>query len=129
MPEKHDPKCYGCSHNNPIGLKVDFRIKDGAVYGEFQSNPDHTGPPKTVHGGIIAALIDEALAYVTIHLLKQDTRTVKEEFTFRNAAKTGDKLLVEARLKEEKSRAYIVSARVLSGDTIIAEGTGMLFKI
>ena len=72
MPDSHDQKCFGCSRSNPFSLKVDFRVKDGVVYGEFQSNENHTGPPQTVHGGIIGALIDEALAYVTIHLLKQD---------------------------------------------------------
>ena len=129
MVVSHDANCFGCSTNNPLSLKLKFRIKDDCVFGEFNSNENHIGPPHTVHGGVIATVIDEAIVYLTTHLLKKDVRTVKEEIVFRNAAKTGERIYVEARLKEERSRAIIVSAKVYSGAITIAEGTGMLLRV
>ncbi|MFC1709367.1 PaaI family thioesterase [Candidatus Omnitrophota bacterium] len=125
----HDPNCFGCSASNPLGLKVKFRIKDDCVFGEFNSNHNHIGPPGIIHGGVIATLIDEAMAYAVVHLSKQNPRTVKEEIVFRNPAKAGDRIYVQARLKEEKSRAVMVVAKVYSDTATIAEGTGMLFKV
>ena len=129
MVQGHDQNCYGCSASNPLSLNVKFKVEGDRVVGEFDSTPGHIGPPDIVHGGIIAALMDEAMAYVAIHLLKRDSRTAKQEIVYKNSARTGDKIYVEAHLKEEKSRAFIVGSKVYSGPTTIAEGTGMLMKV
>jgi predicted thioesterase len=54
---------------------------------------------------------------------------VKEDIVFRNQSPIGETVYVEARLKEEISRALILTAKVYSEDTIIAEATGMLYKV
>jgi acyl-coenzyme A thioesterase PaaI-like protein len=134
-PEKYDaqrqihvPYCYGCSAKNPLGLKINFTVKDNAVVGTFTSHKYHMGPPDAVHGGIIATLIDESISYFARTIIKHDIRTMKEEIIFRNQSPVGDTIYVEARLKEEKSRALILTAKVYSEDGIIAEATGMLYK-
>jgi acyl-coenzyme A thioesterase PaaI-like protein len=129
MVKSHHANCFGCSVNNPLGLKIDFRVKDDCVLGEFNSSANHIGPPEIIHGGVIATLIDEAMAYVAVHLLKQDFRTAKEEIVFRNPGQAGERIYVEARLKQEKSRAIIVTAKVYSNTAVIAEGTGTLFRV
>jgi len=125
---KHVENCYGCSPNNPIGLKICFEVKENLVIGEFQSNKNHEGPPGLIHGGIIAAILDEALAYAARYLSEYDIRTMKETITFRKAVKVGEQLRVEARILEEKSRAFILSAKVFYQDNIIAEAEGTLLK-
>jgi acyl-coenzyme A thioesterase PaaI-like protein len=124
----HVPECFGCSQNNPLGLKITFTVKDDAVIGEFTSSKYHMGPPDAVHGGIIATLIDESISYFARTIIKHDIRTIKEQIVFRNQSSIGETIYVEARLKQEKSRALILTARVYSKDNIIAEATGMLFK-
>jgi acyl-coenzyme A thioesterase PaaI-like protein len=125
----HVPHCFGCSPQNPFGLKINFTVTGDAVVGEFTSNDYHMGPPDAVHGGIIATLIDEAMSYFARTVAKHDIRTVKEDIVFRNQSPIGEKVYVEARLKEEKSRALILFAKVYSTDAIIAEATGMLYKV
>jgi acyl-coenzyme A thioesterase PaaI-like protein len=124
----HVPYCFGCSAENPLGLKINFSVKDNAVVGTFTSHKYHMGPPDAVHGGIIATLIDESLSYFARTIIKHDIRTIKEEIVFRNQSPVGETIYVEARLKEEKSRALILTAKVYSEDGIIAEATGMLYK-
>lgn len=125
----HVVNCFGCSPNNPNGLKMDFKIESDCVKAEFTPGEDHMGPPDGAHGGIIMSLIDEALAVFVRGFLKYDIRTAKEEITFRSLAQIGEKLFVEARLKEDKGRAVIVSAKVSNDKGIVAEGTGMLLKV
>lgn len=125
----HVPYCFGCSPDNPHGLKIDFTIKDNIVIGEFTSDTHHMGPPDAVHGGIIATLIDESISFFGRGLLKEDVRTMRVEIVFRNQAPIGERLWVEARLQEEKSRKLIITARVYTEKNTIAEATGALFKV
>jgi acyl-coenzyme A thioesterase PaaI-like protein len=125
----HVPYCFGCSPDNPFGLKIKFIIKDNTVLGEFVSHTYHMGPPDAVHGGIIATLIDESISFFGRAVLKEDVRTVRVEITFRNQAPIGERLWVEARLQEEKSRKLIITARVYTEKNTIAEATGTLFKV
>jgi acyl-coenzyme A thioesterase PaaI-like protein len=125
----HVPYCFGCSHDNPFGLKIDFTIKDDIVLGEFTSQTYHMGPPDAVHGGIIATLIDESISFLGRGVLKEDVRTMRVEIVFRNQAPIGERLWVEACLQEEKSRKLIITAQVYTEKHTIAEATGTLYKV
>ncbi|UCC95918.1 MAG: PaaI family thioesterase [Candidatus Omnitrophota bacterium] len=125
----HVQNCFGCSPQNPIGLKISFEVNSDAVRGEFTSNKDHEGPPGFVHGGILAAILDEALSYIARSSMQHGIRTMKETITFRNASSIGEKLEVIAHIKEEKSRAFVVTAKVLNHKGIVAEAEGTLLKV
>ena len=126
----HVLNCFGCNLGNPIGLKANFTVKDDCVLGEFQSNENHIGPPPDiVHGGVIAAIIDESFSILPWALFKQDIRTIKEEITFRNPAKVGDKIYVETRLEEQKSRTIVLESKVYTDRNVIAEARGTLLKM
>jgi acyl-coenzyme A thioesterase PaaI-like protein len=87
------------------------------------------GPPDAVHGGIIATLIDDSMSFFGRGVLKEDVRTMRVEITFRNQAPIGERLRVEARLQEEKSRKLIITAQVYTEASTIAEATGTLYKV
>jgi acyl-coenzyme A thioesterase PaaI-like protein len=125
----HVPYCFGCSPNNPHGLKIDFTIKDNIVLGKFTSHTYHMGPPEAVHGGIIATLIDESISFFGRGVLKEDVRTMRVEIAYRNQAPIGEQMWVEARLKKEKSRMLIIEAQVYTEKNTIAEATGTLYKV
>lgn len=125
----HVVTCFGCSQENPVGLRVKFELRQDCVIGEFTSNKYHMGPPNSVHGGIIMSLIDEAISTFGRGLLKCDVRTVRNEITFRNAAKIGERIYIEARLKEERSRAITAIAKVTSCNNVVAEGISTLLKV
>ncbi|MCK9614693.1 MAG: hotdog fold thioesterase [Candidatus Omnitrophica bacterium] len=125
----HVKNCFGCSPDNPVGLKLKFEIKNNLLVGEFDSNQSHEGPPGLVHGGVISAVIDESFAFFAVRMLKIDVRTIRIEIVFRNPVHIKDRLHIETSLKEEKSRAVIIGSRVYSGNAIIAEALGTLYKI
>ena len=52
--------CYVCGVENPISLKLEFFVNDeGEVISEFVISEDYAGYPGMVHGGNIAAILDE----------------------------------------------------------------------
>lgn len=55
--------CFGCSDRNPIGLKLKFKMDGEKCRTEFTAGDVHQGWNGYVHGGLIAALLDETMAW------------------------------------------------------------------
>lgn len=125
----HSHNCFGCSPCNPIGLKIAFAVNGDGVTGEFTSNENHEGPPGFVHGGVLAAILDEALSYMTRVSMQYGILTLRETITFRNASCIGEKLTVEARITEEKKRAFVATAKLCNQKGVVAEAEGTLLKV
>jgi acyl-coenzyme A thioesterase PaaI-like protein len=52
--------CFVCGRENPVGLMMDFFTNaPGECYTELSIPKDYEGYPGVVHGGIIAAILDE----------------------------------------------------------------------
>jgi rhamnulokinase len=61
----HHDLCFGCGTANLFGLQLELeREPDGSVRGRFFVKQDHQGPPGVAHGGVLAAALDEAAAYI-----------------------------------------------------------------
>jgi acyl-coenzyme A thioesterase PaaI-like protein len=58
--------CFGCGRANPVGLYMKFR-DDGVdrVLSEYTVAQRYQGYPGLVHGGVIATMLDEAVARVS----------------------------------------------------------------
>jgi uncharacterized protein (TIGR00369 family) len=56
--------CFGCGKDNPFGMRLKFlHDEDGKRFvAHFRLGRRYTGPPRHAHGGIIAAILDEAMS-------------------------------------------------------------------
>lgn len=125
---QHVENCYGCGKGNPAGLKMTFTVHDDHIVGTLATDKNHAGPPQVVHGGVIAAAVDESFSVLVRQALKQDARTVRLKITYRQAAALGETLSVLARPKEETRKTFIVTAEVSVNDQVVAEAEAMMFK-
>jgi len=64
---RSDHGCFGCGDDNPIGLHLRFAADGDTVRASFIPSSDHQGFGNIVHGGIIATILDEAMAWATAH--------------------------------------------------------------
>ena len=55
--------CFGCSQKNPAGLKLQFEESEEFIQATWQPSEIHQGYTNVLHGGIIAALLDEIGAW------------------------------------------------------------------
>ncbi len=109
--------CFVCGLENPIGLKASFyEDEDGHVTATWTPGEEHQGYPGLLHGGIAAALLDEALGRTVIG---RDLWlvTAKMELRYRNPIPIGEPLTVVAELTRVRSR--IVEAR---GELRLSDG-------
>lgn len=130
MPELRDTThCYVCGRDNPAGLRVDLMVdrERRTIAGRFTPLPEHEGWEGIVHGGIIAALLDEAMVKLASQL---GMRAMSAEITikFRAPAAPGEELAVSGMIVRDAGRLVEAEAAVARGDTIVAEATGKLLR-
>ncbi|MDY7039503.1 MAG: PaaI family thioesterase, partial [Chloroflexota bacterium] len=100
--------CFVCGLENPIGLKANFyQDEDGHVTVTWTPGDEHQGYPGLLHGGITAALLDEALGRT---MIARDlwVVTAKMEIRYRNPIPIGEPLMVFAEPTCERRRVVEV---------------------
>jgi uncharacterized protein (TIGR00369 family) len=126
---RDNERCYVCGRENPSGLQAAFEIDQSSrtITGRFTPRAEHEGWEGIVHGGIVAALLDEAMVKLAAHL---GIRAVSAELTvrFTSPAAPGEELLVRGRIVREAGRLIEAEATVEQGPVIIAEAKGKLLK-
>ena len=56
--------CFICGPSNPIGLRLRFHEEGAGVAAEFVPGDLHIGWEGLIHGGLIAAVLDDAMANI-----------------------------------------------------------------
>jgi len=120
--------CFVCGPTNPHGLHVHFEQVDGGIEGRFTPGPWQQGWQGVIHGGILAALLDEAMAY-TLFMTGSMAVTVRMELRYRRAARAGDDLQVNASIVRDSSRLVDVEGRILRGSVVLVEAAGRFMKL
>jgi acyl-coenzyme A thioesterase PaaI-like protein len=60
---KNTNRCFACGEENPIGLKLKFQPITNGVVTEYVVKEEYEGFQSIIHGGIVATLLDEAIAW------------------------------------------------------------------
>ncbi len=122
--------CYVCGKKNPMGLGVDFVIDASAraIRASFTPLPEHQGYEGIVHGGILSALLDEAMVKLAFSL---GIPAVTAELTvsFKAPSAPGDDLTISGRLVRETNRLILAEAKIERGLVVIATASAKLLKI
>ncbi len=130
MTLEDDRWCFACGQENPFGLQTRWTIDpDGTARARFAPERRHQGWRGVVHGGILATLMDEAMAQCVRSI---DSGGVTAEMTvrFKKPAPTSGALLVEASILSAASRAFRLVSSVRGEDgTVYAEGQGLYIRM
>ena len=59
----HTYSCFVCGESNPSGLKLRFETDGRIVQTRFRPGLEHVGFKQTIHGGLIATLLDEIMVW------------------------------------------------------------------
>lgn len=117
-----DQYCFACGSENPIGLKLKFESASGGVFANFTPGKEHQGFVNLVHGGILSALMDEAMAKAVLASgLKAVTANMA--ISFKKPTQVGEALIVKGRIFEKKGKIIKTAAAILQNNVITAEAT------
>lgn len=120
-------RCYACGLNNPIGLRLDrFRRSTATeIHAEFQPRPEHRGTVGSLHGGVIAAALDEICAWTAVLIADTMAVTATLDLRFRRPAEPTGVFDLAGRLDDRSGRRLRLSGSLSYNGTIVAEGRGL----
>jgi acyl-coenzyme A thioesterase PaaI-like protein len=126
-------RCFVCGQLNPYGLKMDFRFEDNTIVSDFRPGEEYQGFPGVIHGGITAAVLDEALNRTSM-LTDQPTWTMtgRLEIRYRRYVPYGPLLRVRARLDTQRGRMVQASGKLTLADdesVVFAEAQGTFMTL
>jgi acyl-coenzyme A thioesterase PaaI-like protein len=112
--------CFGCGKRNPCGLKLAFSWDGKMAKSEFTPTELHQGWKGIIHGGILTALLDEAMGYAAYYE-KVAGVTAAIEARFRRAVSIGEPLMITAWIERKTKRfAETEASLALRDGTIVA---------
>ena len=108
-------RCYVCEPANPNGLRIPFSYDDETrvVHADFAFGAEYSGSPKYVHGGVVLALLDEAMAWAAIASAGRFAVVRETTTTFEHGVLVGQPYRVEAEVETAGSIRMSASARVV----------------
>ena len=118
--------CFGCGLTNPIGLHLDgFVAGDDGLTASFTPRAEYRGFDGVLHGGILAALLDETLAWTAMLLEGTFVVTASLELKFRNPASTETTYTVRGEVIERRGRRLRLAGNAAARDKVVAEAKGL----
>ena len=133
-----DNMCFGCSPHNERGLQLSFTHVSTSGVRVAYTAPEHTcGTPGIIHGGIQAALLDEAIGFavfahdqsagdpsVETGAVRRNVVTVEFDLRYRRPAPTGVELVLQAEVVHVNGKDYLAVGQILAADgTLLTSAT------
>jgi len=127
----HSRSCFVCGESNPLGLRLRFETDGRIVRGRFCPRPEHAGFKGVVHGGLVAAVLDEVMAWTCAAIAGRFAYSVEMTVRFRRPFVPGETVLLTGELAaNRKDRIYETRAAAQndSGD-ILATATAKFIPV
>ena len=131
--KQHNSKmCFVCGLKNPAGLHASFfEVEGDQLVGLFTPCEEHQGYPGRLHGGVSAAILDEAIGRA-MNVTDQDVWgvTVEISIRYRKPVPLDSELRVVGRITDQNRRMFEGTGEILLPDgTVAVEGRGKYIKL
>lgn len=132
MKQPNSKHCFVCGKENPYGLKLEFyEISPGEIVVEYTVPEQFQGYPGVVHGGIVAAMLDEVTGRV--HMGGDPPRfmfTAKLEVRYHKNVPIGKPLRIIGLAGKSKERTAVASGKIFGPDgDLLAEAEAVLVNV
>lgn len=124
--------CFVCGVSNPFGLRLSFYDSGpGKVTCEYIVPEHYNGYPGVTHGGVVAAMLDEALARAFFSgNPNRFMSTAKLVTRYRKPVPTGKPIRLEGEVIKDRGRIGEAQARLYGQDgVLLAEADGTMVEI
>jgi acyl-coenzyme A thioesterase PaaI-like protein len=124
--------CFVCGLENPFGLKLRFNVTaPGEVSANYIFGEEYQGYPGVVHGGIVAAVLDETAG--RSHMGVSPPRfmyTAKLEIRYRKNVPVGEPLRIVGTAGDTKRRTAMAHSAIYDRKgNLLAEADAILVDV
>jgi acyl-coenzyme A thioesterase PaaI-like protein len=129
IPPHHDPACWGCGDARD-GIRLPQPEREGAerYAARFRFDERHQGGPGLVHGGLVAAALDEACGLLATWY-RFPAVTARLAVSYRRPVPINADLDISAHLRGERGRRLHVEAGLHAEDELLAEARATLVHV
>ena len=120
--------CFACGDWNGLHMRFE-RDGENAVRCTYVPKPEDQGFPGVLHGGIVAALLDESMTWAMWAWDRALGVTAKMETRYRGPARLDGPLVVRARVESVRGRRVEVRAHLEDAQSVtIAEASAVFMR-
>ena len=123
--------CFGCGGANARGMQLTFEQDDNArrVRGMFRLGAEYQGGAGFVHGGIVATLLDEAMAKVN-RFAKDYAVTAQLTVEYIKPVPVDEEVIVDGWEVERNGRSLLRESEIRDASgVVLARGKGRFVTI
>ncbi len=123
--------CLVCGAENALGLHASFHeLEGGEVVGVFTPQPEHQGYPGRLHGGVVAAILDETIGRA-VNAMGAGNWGVTVELTvrYRKPIPIDREVCAVGRITRDTSRIFEGSGEIRVDGEIAAEARGKYLRL
>jgi len=126
---RRDSYCFVCGPENPKGMHLKFHKTEDGVYASFSLPKYYQGYEGVVHGGVIALLLDESMAY--LQTFEERFLTGRLTVKYHSPLKVGEEVEIRAWIEKERGRTKVTKAVMVKKETKekVAEAEAIMFVI
>src|SRR4051812_2565484 len=126
----HTRSCFVCGESNPAGLKLRFESDGWMVRAQFVPRPEHVGFKATVHGGLIATVLDEIMVWACAVRTRKFAFCAEMTVRFLSPLKPGQEVIVTGELVQDRRRLFEARGELKdSAGLVYATGAGKYLPI
>ena len=127
----HTHSCFVCGKSNVNGLKLRFKTDGRVVEARFVPGAQHIGFKKTVHGGLIATVLDEVMVWACGVATRRFAFCAELNVRYLNPVRPGDETLAVAELVANRRNKIFDAKSELRRSTgdLLATATGKYIPV
>ena len=122
--------CFVCGPDNPLGLNLGFVGTDAGVEATWTPADHHIGYAQTVHGGLISAVLDEAVIWAAYHATGRFGVTAELVVRFRRPLMAGRPFGIMARMVQTRGRLWTAEGEIQDeAGAVLASATAKIHPL
>jgi uncharacterized protein (TIGR00369 family) len=127
----HTRTCFVCGEANSAGLRLRFETDQQIVKTRFVPRPEHIGFKQTVHGGIIATVLDEIMVWACAVHTRRFAFCAEMNVRFLQPLRPNQAAVAQGRLiSNRRGKLFEARAELLDeAGAVLATATGKYLPI
>ena len=127
----HTHGCFVCGETNPIGLRLRFETDGKLVTARLIPRREHAGFKETMHGGLIATVLDEAMVWACAVQTRRFAFSAEMNVRYLRPVTPGQEVTVAAELvANRRDRIFDTKAELRDAQgLVLASATGKYLPI
>ena len=119
---------YVIGRHNPVGLKLEPTIKHNTITATYTFLPEHSGPPNTAHGGVLAAVCDDVMGLVCF-CLKKVAVTINLNINYLHPVQLNQEHSIKAWLVDINDKKIRCESIIYTQNHTCVEAAGLFYIV